>query len=122
MARFDSAIALALRLITKNGQAITLRHFTPGAPPDTDKPWVSGEPTPVDQDAVGVFLAYDQKYIDGETIRRGDQRVYIAADGVTTDPQLDGTILRGSEVWKIVNVGVLSPNGQKIMYDVQVRQ
>jgi len=119
MARFDSAIALAKKLITKNGQAVILRNFNeiPGAP---DKPWKPGGNVPTDQTVQAVFLNYKQDYIDGTLIQEGDQQVFIPADGLTEAPQLNGQIIRNGEEWKIMNVKPLSPNGQLIMYELQV--
>ena len=77
MARFDSAIALAKKLIKKNGQAVTLRGFTAGAAPDPAKPWKPGGNVAADQTIEAVFLDYEQRYIDGQTIRMGDQRVFL---------------------------------------------
>lgn len=122
MARFDSAIALAKKLITKNGQAVTLRSFTATAGTDPDMPWKPGANAPVNQTIEAVFLDYEQRYIDGETIRAGDQRVYMPAEGLTTPPEVEGLVLRGSDPWKIISIKPLNPNGQAIMYELQVRQ
>lgn len=122
MARFDSAIALAKKLIKKNGQAVTLRGFTTNAAPDPAKPWKPGGNVPADQPIEAVFLDYEQRYIDGQTIRMGDQRVFLPAEGLTAPPEVDGQVLRSAEVWKIVAVKPLNPNGQAIMYELQVRQ
>lgn len=122
MARFDNAIALAKRLIKKNGQVVTLRGFSGTPAPDPDKPWKPGPNVPQDQPIEAVFLDYEQKYIDGELVRMGDQRVFMPADGLTVAPEVEGVILRGAETWKIVNVKPLAPNGQQIMYEIQVRQ
>lgn len=122
MARFDRAIALAKRLIAKNGQTVILRGFetTPGD--DPDKPWKPGENVPRDQSIEAVFLDYEQRYIDGETIRTGDQRVFMPAEGLEVPPEQDGLIFRGTEAWKVVGIKPLNPNGQAILYEVQVRQ
>lgn len=122
MARFDSAIALAKKLIKKNGQAVTLRGFTTNAAPDPAKPWKPGGNVPADQPIEAVFLDYEQRYINGQTIRMGDQRVFMPAEGLTAPPEVDGQVLRSAEVWKIVAVKPLNPNGQAIMYELQVRQ
>ena len=122
MARFDSAIALSKKLIKKNGQAVTLRGFTAGAAPDPAKPWKPGGNVAADQTIEAVFLDYEQRYIDGQTIRMGDQRVFMPAEGLTAPPEVDGQVLRSAEVWKIVAVKPLNPNGQAIMYELQVRQ
>lgn len=122
MGKFDSSIALALRLITENGQSVTLRGFTAAATPDATKPWIPGANVAVNQTVSAVFLNYAQKYIDGELIRSGDQQVLIPASGLTSPPELEGLIVRGSETWKIVAVSPLAPNDQTIMYELQVRQ
>ena len=122
MARFDSAIALAKKLIKKNGQAVTLRGFTVGAAPDPAKPWKPGGNVAADQPIEAVFLDYEQRYIDGQTIRMGDQRVFMPASGLTSAPEVEGLVLRGSEQWKIITTKPLNPNGQQIMYELQVRQ
>lgn len=122
MARFDNAIALAKKLIAKNGQMVTLQGFSDADPADPDKPWRPGAAAPSNQPIEAVFLDYEQKYIDGETVRTGDQRVFIPAEGLTAPPDPRGTILRGVEVWKIVGLKPLNPNGQAVMYEAQVRQ
>lgn len=122
MARFDSAIALAKKLIKKNGQTVTLRGFTTNAAPDPAKPWKPGGNVPADQTIEAVFLDYEQRYIDGQTIRMGDQRVFMPAEGLTAPPEVEGLVLRGLEVWKVIAVKPLNPNGQAIMYELQVRQ
>ncbi len=122
MARFDSVIALAKRLISKNGQTVTLRSFNAETPLDPEKPWKPGNNTAVDQTIEAVFLGYEQRYIDGETIRAGDQRVFISAKGLTVPPEIEGLVLRGSELWKIISIKPLNPNGQVILYELQVRQ
>jgi hypothetical protein len=122
MARFDSAIALAKKLIKKNGQAVTLRGFTAGAAPDPAKPWKPGGNVAADQTIVAVFLDYEQRYIDGQTIRTGDQRVFMPAEGLTAPPEVEDLVLRDLEVWKVVAVKPLNPNGQAILYELQVRQ
>jgi hypothetical protein len=122
MARFDSAIALAKKLIKKNGQLVTLRGFTAGAAPDPAKPWKPGGNVAADQTIEAVFLDYEQRYIDGQTIRTGDQRVFMPAEGLTAPPEVEDLVLRDLEVWKVVAVKPLNPNGQAILYELQVRQ
>ena len=125
MARFDSSIALAKRLITKNGQAVTLRGFSAAATPDPAKPWEPGANTPVDVTVDAVFLEYELKYIDGAVIQTGDQQVFIAStdtSGTLINPSIADEILRGSEKWKVVNIKPLNPNGQSIMFEAQVRR
>lgn len=125
MAEYDSAIALAKRLIAKKGQDVTLRGFTAGATPDPTKPWKPGTNTPVNQTVKAVFLDYEQKYIDGAMIQTGDQKVYMPSSDtseVAITPEEEGLVIRGAETWKIVRIKPLNPNGQSIMFELQVRQ
>lgn len=125
MGEYDSAIELAKRLIAEKGQDATLRNLTPGSLADSNKPWKPGATTNVDKTVRAVFLGYAQKFIDGTSIKTGDQRVLMAAtdtSGAAVAPQVDGLVLRGSEKWKIIAIKPLNPAGEPIMYTVQVRQ
>lgn len=125
MAEYDSAIALAKRLIAKKGQQVTLRGFTAGALPDANQPWRAGQNAAVNSTVVAVFLDYEQKYIDGEVIQMGDQQVFMPAtdtSDVAVTPELEGLIIRGSETWKIKAIRPLRPGSQLVMYELQVRQ
>jgi hypothetical protein len=118
--RFDRQINTASRLIQKNGQPVTVRGIAPTAGPT---PWRPGPPSVSDQVGISaVFLDYQQKYIDGEVIRMGDQQVLLPALGLSAPPEVDGYILRGAEKWKILVVKPLNPNGQTILFELQVRQ
>lgn len=124
MARFDKLIATAERLIAKNGELVTLRNYTAAAPPDPSMPWKPGGNSPNDQpDVAAVFLDYNQKWVDGTVIQQGDRRVLMPGADVSEPSRLSGQIIRGSgETWNIENVKPLDPNGQIIIYDIQVRQ
>jgi hypothetical protein len=125
VARFDSAIALAIRLLAKNGQNVTLRGFTPGAPVDPTKPWRPSANTASNQTVKAVFLDYEQKYIDGTTIQSGDQKALLPSVDILNAaiaPELEGLVVRGSELWRILDVGTLAPNGQTIMFELQLRR
>ena len=125
MARFDSAIALADRLITKNGEKAQLRRTTAGTTPDPSVPFERDDPTTQNFPTAAVWLSYKDNRVDGAIIRRGDQRVLVpAADLGSIEPNnITDSIVRASgEAWNIVEVKPLSPNGQKIIYELQVRK
>ncbi len=125
MARFDSAIALADRLITKNGEAAQLRRRTDGTAPDPSIPFERGEPATEDFPTAAVWLGYIDSRIDGTLVRRGDQRVLLPASdlGTVVPNNVTDSLVRASgEVWNIIEVKPLSPNGQKILYEAQVRK
>jgi hypothetical protein len=125
MGEYDSSVALAQKRIKKKGQPVVLRHYTTAALPDPDKPWVPGERTQVDQTVMAVWLDYSQQYIDGETIRTGDQRVFMPSTdtaGNPIDPGVDYIVVRGSQIWKVVRPKPLQPGEQTVMFEVQLRQ
>lgn len=125
MGTYDSSIKLAQRLIKSKGQVVTLRTFANAAGNDPDQPWKSGENVPTNVSVDAVFLNYAQKYIDGEFIKSGDQQVLLpptATNGSAITPTLNGLIIRGTETWKIVAIKPLNPNGEMVMYELQVRQ
>lgn len=126
MAELDWAVQLAKDLIKQFGHAVVLRNMIRGPIPDPTRPHRPGPATFVDTSVDAVFLDYEQKDIDGTVIQMGDQRVYMPStgvDGVTSiTPTVDALVVRGAEApWKIITVRPLNPNGQQIMYDVQVR-
>lgn len=73
-------------------------------------------------DVKGVFTHYEEKYIDGTVIQRGDQKVLISAIGVTFPPNLTGYVKRGADKWNIVKIEPLTPGDLNIIFKIQVRQ
>lgn len=62
---------------------------------------------------------FDQKNIDGTNIRYGDVLLMCVLDG---EPKSNDTIAFGSRGYTVVNVEVLSPDGQTdIYYKIQAR-
>ena len=129
MARFDSAIALAIKLIAKNGQTATLRTYTDAAPPDANKPWRVGDPTTSDQTVTVVFIPQGAEssiegtvnYEIGGQIHIRQERVYMSTDGVTTQPNLKDKLIVGTREWAVEDIRTLSPNGQDVLYELLVR-
>lgn len=122
MARFDSAIALAKKLILKNGEAAILRRTTSTTPPDPTKPWKPGVGTS-DFPVSAVWLSAERSLVDGALIEAGSQVVLIPASdlGSTVPDASTDRILRASgQSWKIKEVKTLSPNGQLILHECEV--
>ena len=71
-----------------------------------------------------VWLDYDLSRIDGQTIKRGDQEVFIPGSDLPSAPDAStDVLLRASgEQWSIVSVDTLSPNGQLVLFTLQARQ
>ena len=127
MGRFDSSAALAKRLIDLNGEPVTLTVFA-SQPQDPLKPWVSANSTQQTVTARALFLNYSGKeagrtYAPGSEIHRDDKKVLLAAKGLTLDPSLQGSVTRGDgTVYRIVQIVLLDPAAQKILFELQVRR
>jgi hypothetical protein len=122
MARFDSSIATALRLIQKNGETSTIFRRA-DTPPDSSEPW--------NQDSTETQYAADSVWLDasldrpsGSAVQSGDQIVLVAASGltITPDASMDRIERESGESWSIIAVRTLNPNGQQIIHELHVRQ
>lgn len=126
MGEYDRAIALAKRLLKKKGAPVTVRSFSRPDDVDDDAPWEPSPNDPTDVTVNAVFLDYEQKYIDGQTILAGDQNVYMPAydvNGVAFAPEVEGIVIRSTgDDWKIITLKPLNPAGDPVMYTLQVRQ
>lgn len=124
MARFDGAIALAEKLIEKNGETSTVRRKVDGVPADSSKPWEPAAPTFTPVVSKAVWLDFEVERIDGELIKTGDQQVLFPASSMTIDPDpaLDHVVRADGERWTVVGTEVLKPNGQRILVTCQVRK
>lgn len=126
MTAFQWAIDLAKQLIDANGEAATVTVFTTTSNPDF--PNETGESTETVVPARAVFLNYNTKeagttYKDGTEIHRSDKKVLMAAKGMSKFPNLQGTITRANgDVFRIVQVKTLDPDGPAIYFEVQARQ
>ncbi len=107
-------------LIADEGRAFTIA--VPGAVSNAAKPWrgnAAGTATP----AIGVFFFYKAEEIDGDHVKRGDQRVCVIPDGVI-DIEAGTKIvdsLDGSS-WNVIDVQKISHKADIILFILQVRQ
>lgn len=122
MATFSRAQESAQKLIKKNGRLVELVSFGEPLPFDGATPWRADYAPEDVQTASAVFLSYAERLIDGTTIHEGDRKVLVAALGLASPPQLSGEVRVDEDRWKIVHVEILSPNGEDILYTLQVRQ
>lgn len=120
MAQYDSAVALALRLITKFGQSATLVQASRSQ--QTAQPWKPDTTVETSYSVKAVFLDYKINEIDGELIRRGDQRVYVPASGLAVVPGPGDHLERDEERWTVIVCVPLNPGGTQIVYTLQARR
>jgi len=119
--RFASAIALALRLITKSGETSKIKRKTDGTPGDATKPWEPSAPTLANHDVKAVWLGQERSLITGELVKAGRQLVLVAASGMTIDPDpsVDHILRASGEKWTIQESRPLNPNGEKIIFELE---
>ena len=120
MARFSSAIALAYKLIKKNGQAVTLRKVGITAPANPSKPWIPGINTNIDYPCTAVFFNEKESFKDSETLRQSTQIAYLASTGLSTTPDIDDLIVQAGQSWKIQDIETLAPNGEQILFKLSL--
>lgn len=123
MAQFDRQIATAIRLIKKYGQVIAWRQTL--NEDDIVEPWKEEAPDEVTPDKTPsiVFLYSDNKaeetlgFMVGSDIPNGTLIGYMGSVDFT--PSISDIVIRDSEVLRIKNINVLSPNGQIILYIIE---
>lgn len=114
---------LATKLIGTQGnsQVVQIRRVTDGAAGAT--PWKPASPTSADESVNGTVLAISDEKVDGTLVQRGDRLVLIAAQDVKNGkPTTADSIVIGGAQHKIINMEVVGPSGDDILYKVQVRQ
>ena len=124
MAEYDSAIALAIRLINKKGRTLTLRRFN-NTPEDSSKPWrnsVTNFESIDDKDVKGVVVDYSLKDIDGKNIKQGDKSCVIAAEDQNLVIENYNQVVDKNIYWHIVYATIVEPGNQRIVYKLQLRK
>jgi hypothetical protein len=120
MAEYDRARALALRLITRKGSAITVLEVQDAQPNMPQQPWRLGEPTLAEHASVAVFL--DASELDINGVQEGQQAALIPAQGLALRLDAKYMIKRGSEVWEIEKLMFLKPGDQDILYTAVLKR
>jgi len=124
MTFYSNMQGVALRLIDKFGQTITLRDTVPG---EYD-PVTGGSmaETIVDQPAQAILQDYalqqsGMTYAEGTVIKQGDKKILVAAQGLTP-PTLTTTVIADGATWTIVNIKEINPAGTPLVYEIQGRR
>lgn len=117
--------AKAKALIESNGRNVT---FTVKAETsaDTSKPWrsrVTGDDSSVGP-VKAVVTDYDEKAVDGSLIVRGDKHVIVAYTSLGVDLRYVTTMTDSAfgDVYQIINVNILAPGANVIIYEMQARR
>lgn len=69
-----------------------------------------------------VMDSYDPRYVDGDLVQFLDKRCLIAAKGLAQAPRSEyDRIVEAGNTHRIITVKPLSPGGQPIYYECQLR-
>lgn len=113
---YSSMTATATRLLTGNGQPVTLRR-TVGATYDPVTGTYSGGSTQ-DLPMVGAFVQISSQYKLANNVQDGDRLMWVDASQA---PMVGDSIVVGADVFKIVSVDAANPAGTPLAYKLQVR-
>lgn len=122
---FESARALAVRLIAAKGQAATYNQQQDGSPTDPDKPWRTTAVDPVGTPVTVVEVTPDAmgtQYQGNGDIQQDDRILLVAGDTLGFKPSLRDQVTYGGYDWSILHSLPLSPNGEDILWTLQVRR
>lgn len=120
------AVDLAKELLDDNGKTMVFYRETPAVPGPLNQPWRPNginPSTPTTYTVIGLTVPYDEKMIDGESIRRSDVRCYVAAKGMSVDyvPTANDYVTMGGVKYKVIGASPLEPGTERILYDIQLR-
>lgn len=124
MGVFDDEIQLAKEEIAANGANVLWQSLTDAALPDPNKAWLPGEPTFVDHPVRIVFLPITagnrqtDKYKFETEVRVGEFKGLMAQVNFT--PRAKDFILDGTKKIKVTSVNELAPNGEIILYFLEL--
>lgn len=119
---YTRALALAVRLIEKNGREVTFQTLS-ATPVDADKPWNGpAEPTvSASKKSKAVFLAHTgsielgKMFVDNELLKRVDEVALVAGSVVISDYH---RVLDESKLWRIDWIRELKPASTTVLYAV----
>lgn len=67
-------------------------------------------------------IDFQQQYVNGDSVRRGDVRIFLAAKGLAFIPIIDMLVEFDSEKFKVISVLPLHSGEQVAAYELQCRR
>lgn len=125
-ARADAVAELAPIAQGGSGQTVTLHQPVTDGVYDPATDTVTGASLADDHEGSGVELQYDARSIDGTVILAGDVKFVLSpekTDGtLMPQPVADvDTLVYGGKTWTIKRVNTLSPAGNIVLFELQLR-
>lgn len=115
MTLYDRLAATALRLLQAYGASATLKASTAGT---YDPATGSASVTVVSTAVSAAVFDYPAKLVDGTLIKTGDKKALIAASGA---PAVGHALTWQGKDYQIVSLKTVSPAGQPVIYEAQIR-
>jgi hypothetical protein len=112
MSRYTSIKKSAAKLISAFGMDVTLQRSSTGP-----------SPAPLDYAVKVVMAEFNPSEKDGQFIQFTDRKAILAAQGlaIVPDPEQD-QLITSDETLRIVTVTKVSPGGDDVIYELQVRR
>ncbi len=120
----DWAVDTADELIVEFGKPMSFYREVEDQPQDENKPWkLDGlMPDPPEQfSVIAMTVPYSSYHIDGTVIRASDVKCLLAAKGLEYVPQPGDYSEFGDKKWKVINVSILEPGVERVLYEMQMR-
>lgn len=108
-------------LVELYGKAVTW-SVTTGAAYNPASGTVSGGSTTNHSVKVTPPEPYASRYIDGDLVRTGDARVYIAAESLAFTPAEGQKLTIDAATWKVVRVNAIYTGESIALWEAQVRR
>ena len=119
MGKYDAQKQTASILLAKFGTEITISNASDlggGFDPETGE-YITPTPS-ADIICSGLMIGYKLSEIDGVTVLSGDAKIICDAP---TKPEIDSVISISGSTWRVVSVSAVQPDGDAIIYTLQVR-
>jgi hypothetical protein len=117
MMNWSELVITADELIKEFGQPMTIKRVTQGEY-DPATSLVTNVTTNIG--TTGVIFDFGESDINGTTILKGDKKVYVTANGVTSIMTND-SIMIGTQEYHITDVTQTSPAGVNLLWELKVR-
>lgn len=117
MTFYQGMAGTASRMLAKFGQAAMLYRPVVG---DYDPAMGKAASGAVILHGHAFDYDYSQRDIDGTLIRQGDRRVLLSVE-VGTQPETGDKVVIREKWWDVVGVKTIGPEGNAVVYELQVR-
>ncbi len=132
MGEYDSAIALALRLIQTKGRPVSIRRDLGTTPIDGAKPWLGTQPSPSDSATFAVFFdtriaellarLAPGRELERTTFESEETVALVPASGLAFAIEPEMKLVDGATVWHITRAETIRPGVDGVLYVLELRK